>query len=175
MIKAICKTRKAMTVFSTCGQYRFRLEREIPDSKSNLSILFIMLNPSTATSDKDDNTIKILQQIATKWGYGKILVGNLYPYCTSKPSILNCQEIPAEMQEENIKHVREMVSMCDIIIYAWGTKGPLGNKQKVPDWLQQLQQQKQPHCLGTSVKGIPKHPKQWGTWIIPEKPILFSL
>jgi hypothetical protein len=163
-----------MALFSPCGQYRFRLEREL--SNNNKSILFIMLNPSTATNDKDDKTIKILKQIANKWDCGKILVGNLYPFCASKPTALN-QEIPKEIQEENIKHVREMASMCDIVVYAWGTKGPLGDKQKVPDWLLQLQQQlkKQPCCLGISVKGIPKHPNQWGTWVIPEKPILFSL
>lgn len=54
-----------MATFSQCGKYRFRLERESTNINS-LSILFIMLNPSTASKNNDDKTTKIICEIANK-------------------------------------------------------------------------------------------------------------
>jgi len=163
-----------MATFSPCKNYRYKLWRTPTNAEQKSNILFIMLNPSTASDDKDDKTIKILYEITNKWNCGNIYVGNIYPYCASKPSLLNNITIPNEIIETNINYVKEMVDICDIIIYAWGTKGPLGDKQLEPEWLKDIVK-KNVYCISKSVKGVPKHPCQWGDWrkSIPDKPILF--
>lgn len=63
-----------MSEFSADKRSRYRLWRIWDPSKP--CILFIMLNPSTANTEKDDPTIKIIKQHANAWGYGGIYVGS---------------------------------------------------------------------------------------------------
>jgi hypothetical protein len=149
--------------------YRYTLSRELnPDGPS---VLFIMLNPSTATATTDDRTMKRLQEIGILWRFGKIYVGNLYPYCSSRPAILTEVSIPPEVMEENIRSIREMAALADTVVYAWGTKGPT---QAEPAWLKEIVTG-HAYCISKSVKGVPKHPLQWGDWRkgFPAKPVLF--
>ena len=46
---------KSSAVYSPCKKYRYSLTRAIPNSK--LSLLFILLNPSTATELANDPTV----------------------------------------------------------------------------------------------------------------------
>ena len=57
-------------------QYRYRLERTW-----NLEcgwVLFVMLNPSRADGLKDDHTITKCMHFARDWGYGGLVVANLF-------------------------------------------------------------------------------------------------
>ena len=69
--------------FSKCKIYRYRLWR-IWDAKKP-TVLFIMLNPSTAGSTMDDPTIKRCIGFAKSWGYGGLYVGNLFAYRSTQP------------------------------------------------------------------------------------------
>lgn len=151
------------------GVHRFKLHRIWDTSKG--IILFIMINPSTASATEDDKTITLLLEITKRWGYGGFYVGNLYPYRSSKPASLKQIQIPDEIHATNRKGIEEMSSECSLVVFAWGTKGP-DERQKEPEWLRQILQ-RDVHCLGISVKGVPKHPKQWGFSAIPTAPILF--
>ncbi len=51
-------------------------------------ILWIMLNPSTADANEDDQTIATIARFSTRWGYNHLLVGNLYAYRTKHPKIM---------------------------------------------------------------------------------------
>jgi len=66
---------KKDALISSCGKYRYHLERHWGDVKP---CLFIMLNPSTADGRKDDSTIKRCVAYAMSWGYGKLYVINLF-------------------------------------------------------------------------------------------------
>jgi len=162
--------------FSEDGEYRFKLSRIW--EPSGLKILFIMLNPSTANAAVDDRAIKELTRITSKvWTshtkYGGFYVGNLYPYCSSKPSDLRDIQIPDEIHAKNIKSIEEMAAECSIVVYAWGTKGP-NERQMPPEWLKKIVG-KTVCCINVSVKGVPMHPNQWGENVkpIPDEPILF--
>ena len=77
---------KKKAIFSKDQKYRYLLERTWNNSKKKL--LFIMLNPSSADSKKDDPTIRRLISFSKKWGYGGFKVCNLYSYVTSYQSTL---------------------------------------------------------------------------------------
>ncbi len=96
--------------------YRYKLWR-IWDSQKP-SVMFLMLNPSTADSNEDDPTIRRCINFAKSWGYGGLYVGNLYAFRSTDPKALKTVSDP--IGPENLKHVSEMVDMVDAVVYAWG-------------------------------------------------------
>ena len=65
-------------IISECNRYRYQLHRTWDKEKDK--VLFIMLNPSTADSDNDDLTTIRCINYAKKWGYGGLMIGNIYPF-----------------------------------------------------------------------------------------------
>jgi hypothetical protein len=70
---------------SDCGRYRYTLGRTWSDEPP---VLFVMLNPSTADADVDDNTISKCIGFAKRWGHGGITVVNLYAWRATNPKEL---------------------------------------------------------------------------------------
>ena len=63
--------------------YRYTLERTWNDEQER--VLFIMLNPSKANANTGDQTITRCIKFADNWGYGGIVVGNLFALRSPKP------------------------------------------------------------------------------------------
>ena len=59
-------------------EYRYTLKRVWDASLG--SVLFVMMNPSTADPYVDDPTVAKCQRYARAWGYGTLLVGNTFAY-----------------------------------------------------------------------------------------------
>jgi hypothetical protein len=137
---------KKNAVISQDNKYRYQLSRIWDDEKP--TVLFIMLNPSTADADVDDPTIRRVVNFAKSWGYGGVIVGNLYAFRSTDPKALKHTEDP--IGEENIATVQTLIGLTDKVVYAWG------NNQKEPEWLCNLVET--PYCIDISKKGIPKHP-----------------
>ena len=147
------KEKKA--VISDCGKYRYELHRQWDKDKDK--VLFIMLNPSTADSHEDDLTTIRCVNFAKKWGYGGIMIGNIYPFRAKRPKDLRKWlraydgERP-EACEHNISHIGAMASEADLIVCAWGCNHP-----GIPDWIDELDSPV--YCLELCKDGItPKHP-----------------
>ena len=73
-------------IISDCGKYRYELHREWDKSKKK--VLFVMLNPSTADGLNNDLTTIRCINFAKKWGYGGIMIGNIYPFRAKRPKHL---------------------------------------------------------------------------------------
>ena len=73
-------------IFSDCRKYRYVLSRTWNDKKK--TILFIGLNPSTADEKIDDPTIRRCINYAQNWGYGSLLMVNLFAYRATIPTEL---------------------------------------------------------------------------------------
>ena len=71
---------------SVCSKYRYELHRTWDEKKKK--VLFIMLNPSTADGMKDDLTTIRCMNFAKKWGYGGLMIGNIYPFRAKRPKHL---------------------------------------------------------------------------------------
>ena len=69
-------------VFSGCGRYRYRLTRELG---GKLTLTVVMLNPSTADGSADDPTIRRCKGFAKDWGYGRLVIVNLYAFRATNP------------------------------------------------------------------------------------------
>ena len=136
--------------------YRYSLTRIWDESKPKL--LFIMLNPSIATADTDDPTIKKIVKFSDKWGYGGIYVGNLYAYISTNPKKMFKLSLDVRKGPENEKYLKDLISKSEKVVYAWG------NGEQEPEWLKPLV--KKPYVIELSTKGIPKHPLSRGKYAI---------
>jgi len=137
---------KRDAIISQDGNYRYQLSRIWDEQKPK--VLFIMLNPSTADAVKDDRTIGRVINFSKSWGYGGVLVGNLYAFRSIDGKKLKDTDSP--MGEDNIQHVQNLIGLVEKVIYAWG------NNKKEPEWLRHLVDN--PYCIDVSVKGVPKNP-----------------
>jgi hypothetical protein len=76
-------TNASGATFSRCERYRYSLWRRWDASKP--SVLFLMLNPSTADAANDDATIRRCVGFARRWDAGGIRVCNLYAFRATYP------------------------------------------------------------------------------------------
>ena len=65
-------------ILSEDRKYCYILSRTWDETKP--TVLFIGLNPSTADEKTDDPTIRKCINYAKCWGYGKILMANLFAF-----------------------------------------------------------------------------------------------
>lgn len=136
-------------IISDDEKYRYCLHR-IWNRKLSY-VMFIMLNPSTADANKDDATIRKCMAYAKAWGYGGILVGNLYALRSRDPKAL--EHDPDPIGPDCDRWLKVMAKTCDLRIAAWGNK-ILSTKRA-----DQVQAIISPlSCLELSKNGNPKHP-----------------
>jgi len=135
--------------FSDCRKYRYALSRTWNDKKK--TILFIGLNPSTANEKIDDPTIRRCINYAQNWGYGSLLMVNLFAYRATLPSELKNVKNP--IGNDNDLQIIELSKKADIAVAAWGNEGTLLNRDKeVKKILPNLM------CLKINKSGQPSHP-----------------
>ena len=132
------------------GIYRYTLTRRWGLSGLG-TVLWVMLNPSTADADVDDPTIRRCVDFADRWGYDQIEVVNLYALRASDPAKLLTH--PAPSGPENAFHVWDATTRAEIVVAAWGankavTRTPMAREIRATG----------PFCLGRTKAGHPKHP-----------------
>lgn len=64
------------------GPYRWRMDRAWG---SGPTILWCLFNPSDADGKRDDPTTLRMMQFSYGWGFGKMIVVNVYPFVASQP------------------------------------------------------------------------------------------
>lgn len=124
------------------------------------NLLIVGLNPSTATPDKPDPTIKRVKKIVEKEKLNGWIMINLYPLRTPKPS-----ELPPTMDEEISKKNIEVIKWIDQnypigrVYAAWGTN--IEKREYLVDECQHIVDSihsEQWFVRGITKNGHPKHP-----------------
>ena len=149
---------KSSAVFSTCREYRWRLNRYISDSKKEL--IFIGLNPSLANSFHDDPTLRRLVAFAGNWGYGSLIVVNLFARISKSPKSLKTCNDPIgwnnDLELDKIINYWSKQELCDLWI-GWGVNGKFMNRDV--RLLRKIRNSsKKPLVIGLTKDGHPKHP-----------------
>ena len=122
---------------SRCEKYRYKLTRTWDEDKGK--VLFVMLNPSTANHIENDLTTIRCINFAEKWGYGGIMIGNIYPFRAKRPKDLKKWLNKGSDYDfwksgyDNEKYVKDMAQQADLIVCAWGCNHP-----GVPEWVDEL-------------------------------------
>lgn len=134
-------------VFSDCRKYRYVLWRIW--NKNKPFIMFIGLNPSTANETKDDPTIRRVQKFAFDWGYGGVIMMNLFVYVTSQPEELEKCKGPWWLNNEWLTNI---AVICERIIFAWGSF------QQAKERAEEVKKMFDGYALAINKDGSPRHP-----------------
>lgn len=100
--------------YSPCEIYRYTLTREWDDTGRKL--LFIMLNPSTATEERNDPTIERCERRAVALGYGAFRVCNLFAFRATDPKDLKRAKAP--IGPDNLGQLLQAARWADDILCA---------------------------------------------------------
>ena len=129
--------------------YRYKLSRTWDSTKP--TILFIGLNPSIANENVDDPTITRCINFAKDWGYGTLLMANLFAFRSTYPKEIYL--IDDSIGKDNDHYLLECVKQSDLIIACWGNNGTYMNREKViTELVPNL------YCLQKNKNGTPHHP-----------------
>ena len=69
--------------FSDDRLHRYDLHRRV--GESDKIVTFVMLNPSTADEVNNDPTVKRCIEYARGWGFGRLIVVNIFAYRSTAP------------------------------------------------------------------------------------------
>jgi hypothetical protein len=108
-------------ILSDCGRYRYELRRTWGDGGP---VNFIMLNPSTADDTADDPTIRKCVGFARRWGFGGIIVTNLFAWRSTDPKGVGTK--PEHGGPENLWHVVAAAREARRVVCAWGAQPKVG-------------------------------------------------
>jgi hypothetical protein len=142
-------------VLSEDGVYRYSLVRAWPGDGWT-SVLFVLLNPSTADAHQDDPTIRRLLGFARTWGMNAIEVVNLFALRATDPAALARHPDPVGPLDD--EYILAALERAAAVVCGWGAHPDLrGRDRHVHDLL--WARAKVPiTCLGTTKDGHPRHP-----------------
>ena len=144
-------------VIDNSAQRRYLLWRRWDWGAQNVN--FVMLNPSTADETVDDPTIRRCCGFAKDWGYGGVVVTNLFAWRATKPAdvVAACNAGIDVTGDLNDLCIPIIADACGAIVCAWGAK----------PWARERAEQvvkllRKPNrtlwCLGLTRDGSPRHP-----------------
>ncbi|MBU6230014.1 MAG: DUF1643 domain-containing protein [Cyanobacteria bacterium REEB459] len=151
MLHLLAIVRRA-TVDST-GQYRYWLERQWQTPAPILSV--VMLNPSRADHSMDDPTLRRLMGLSQDWGFGALVVVNLFAYRTPHPRQL--RQIREPVGPANDQALMAAAALGDRLLLAWGNGGSWHHRDRQVLALLQPYRQKW-SVIGFTQRGQPRHP-----------------
>jgi hypothetical protein len=137
--------------FSACGRYRYTLSRRWCEGSP--TVLFVMLNPSTADAERNDPTIRRCLAFAQNWGFGRLTVANLYALRATDPRTLWTAADPIGPENDAV------IEACGLraarILVGWGAY-PRAHERAAA--VLSLLPAGKLRCLGTTKDGDPRHP-----------------
>lgn len=143
----------ARALYSDDGAYRYLLARTWDAARPPL--VWIMLNPSTATERHQDFTIARCEKRTRALDHGGFVALNLFAFRTPDPRELFAA--PDPVGPDNDRILRDVIADAPAIACAWGNHGArLGRAAIVRPW---LRASGRPLLhLGLTKTGEPRHP-----------------
>lgn len=135
--------------FSDDRKYRYALWR-IWESTKPL-VMFVGLNPSSASEIDSDPTIKSVGRIARHNGYGGFYMMNCFPYVSTDPKAL----YDFGNTKLNDYWLMKISAICQDVVFAWGTFEVVKKTGRDKQLLAMF-----PSALAITIlpDGSPKHP-----------------
>lgn len=138
-------------VFSACRRWRYLLWRRWDETKPVAN--FLMLNPSTADEVKLDPSCTRARLYAERWGYGALIVTNLFGWRATDPDQMKAARDP--VGRGNDRAILAAAREAAIVVCAWGNHGAhLARSESV----KKLLAKQQLHVLRMNGSGEPAHP-----------------
>lgn len=155
------------------GVYRYTLTRQWEDGPC---VCWLCFNPSTATAEQDDASIRRMVGFSKRWGYGRMVVVNLYAVRSRSPLAVRYATTP--IGPLNNYWISESIKESRELICAWGcaqhAPGIAARIKEVLWMIRNTENCEIPiNCLGYRKDGHPRHPLMlsYGT---PREPFVFK-
>lgn len=139
--------------FSGCLRWRYRLWRRWDAAKPAAN--FLMLNPSTADEEKLDPTCARARDYAERWGYGALVVTNVFAWRATDPRAMRAVKDP--VGPDNDRTIVRAARDAALVVCAWGNHGAhLDRSARVVSLLGRAGVRL--HALRVNGSGEPAHP-----------------
>ncbi len=139
-------------LYSPDHHYRYALTRIW---SAGPRVLFVMLNPSTATEVQNDPTVERCERRARALGFGSFAVANIFAFRATDPRMMRAEADPVGPQ--NDATILSLIPQADQIICGWGTHGLYLNRGASVVTLLRATGRELLH-LGLTQTSQPKHP-----------------
>jgi len=143
-------------IFSDCGFYRWRLERDL--GREGPTVALLGVNPSTAGAVVNDQTIRKDIGFGAVHGWGRIIKGNKFGWCAKDIKALRAA--PDPIGPENDAHLEQIMRDADVVVACWGPLAKLP-KELRRRWYKVARIAdavgKPLWCFGTAQDGQPLH------------------
>lgn len=144
---------RSTALYSACETYRYLLTREWAPGAPRL--LFVMLNPSTASELRNDPTVARCEARARAMGQGALRVANIFAFRATDPRALRHAADPVGPQNDRL--LADSALWADVVICAWGNHGALRGRAATAEALLRASGRPLLH-LGLTGAGQPRHP-----------------
>ena len=142
--------------FSKCRKYRYVLRR-VWDVSQPVCV-FVGLNPSTADEKVNDPTVRRCMGYAYGWGYGGVVMMNLFALRATDPKVMLAHQDP--VGKDNDFYLNLYAKVADAthaaIVCAWGAHG--SHRQRSTAVRMLLMPYWPLRCLKKLASGEPGHP-----------------
>ncbi len=105
--------------FSRCRRWRYLLWRCWDEAKPVAN--FLMLNPSTADEFKLDPSCTRARNYAERWGFGALVVTNIFGWRSTDPAALKIVDDP--VGRGNDPAIVKAAKCAKLVVCAWGNHG----------------------------------------------------
>lgn len=148
------KTIHKSAVFSPCRTWRYTLDRVWWPMDQHV-VAFLGLNPSTADETQDDPTVRRCLGYAKKWGYGRMVMLNIFAFRATDPRAMKAAADP--VGPGNDTFLLDSAKRSALVVAAWGNHGAFQGRSKyVVGMLKKAGVEL--HCLKLTGQGEPGHP-----------------
>lgn len=151
-------------VFSDCGRYRYRLDRDVPSLHGwGGRVVFVCLNPSiagrvVAGKEVGDPSATRMEGFARSWGYESFTIVNLFARVSTDPrNLIDLDRVEA-VGPANDLHIEQAARWAALVVAAWGSSYPKALGDRPAEVLDMLRSHREVHHLGLTKSGDPKHP-----------------
>ena len=139
--------------FSSCRRWRYLLWRRWDEEKPVAN--FLMLNPSTADENQLDPSCNRARDFAERWGYGTLIVTNLFAWRATDPEMMKAAHDP--VGRSNNQAILRTARQSAIVVCAWGNHG--SHLDRAATVVANLRGAGVPlHLLKMTGQGQPNHP-----------------
>jgi len=143
----------AGAAFSPCRRWRYLLWRRWDEARPTAN--FLMLNPSTADEVDLDPTCSRAQGYAMRWGYGALIVTNVFAWRATDPAAMKAAADP--VGPGNDRAIADAAREAALVVCAWGNHAlHRGRAARVLELLARTG--KALYVLKVNAGGEPAHP-----------------
>lgn len=139
---------------SADGEHRLVLGRQW--SADLPLVAFIGLNPSTADATSDDPTVRRCVGFARAWGFGGLLLANLFTFRAADPRVLAACKTPLTFGADHA--LRDVGLQASLVIEAWGAHAMASSTGRDRHVRALLAGRAPRAVLGLTQDGAPRHP-----------------